>query len=185
MDIKKRILHYGSNPVFVLCFVILVSAVSLASALTAEHVFGLEPCILCIYQRYPFAFAIGIGVTGLFLTRHSMAGRTLPLAFCGIAFLVNTGIATHHVGVEQKWWTSFSEGCAVEGINSVQGSDQLLEQIMSSPVVPCDQIPWEDPIFGLSMAVYNALLSFGMTFFCLITLVLIARGPRPHIDIKV
>lgn len=178
-------MRYGSNPVFVLWFIIIISLLSLSGALIAEHVFGLEPCILCIYQRYPFAFAIGIGVAGLFLTRHSMAGRTLPVAFCGIAFLVNTAIATHHVGVEQKWWTSFSEGCAVEGINTVTSRDQLLEQIMSAPAVRCDQIPWEDPIFGLSMAVYNALLSFGMTLFCLVTLVLIARGPRPYIDIKV
>jgi disulfide bond formation protein DsbB len=37
--------------------------------------------------------------------------------------------------------------------------EQLLEQIMSAPIVRCDEVPWE--MFGLSMASWNAVASFG------------------------
>ena len=35
-----------------------------------------------------------------------------------------------------------------------------MSQIMSAPLVRCDDIPWE--MFGLSMAGWNAVISFGL-----------------------
>lgn len=40
----------------------LFSFTALAMAFTAEYVFDLKPCILCIYQRIPFAVAFLLGL---------------------------------------------------------------------------------------------------------------------------
>lgn len=180
----NNLLRYGTNPYLVFAIIIAVSAISLTGALIAEYVYGLEPCILCIYQRIPFIIAIGLSVTGLLLAGHSVAGQTVPVALCGVSFAVNTVIAGHHTGVEQGWWESFSAGCAVEGVNSASGED-LLNQIMNTSAVRCDEIPWADPLLGISMAGYNTLLCAGMTVFCGICTYLIYRSSRPAYDMRV
>ena len=44
-----------------------VSATALANAYIAEYGFGLEPCILCLYQRVPYAVAGVLGLAALFV----------------------------------------------------------------------------------------------------------------------
>ena len=173
-----------SSPFYVYGTIIVISALALAGALISEYVFGLKPCILCIYQRIPYIVAIGLAVTGMLLRDYTPIWRCLPCGMSALAFGVNAGIAFHHTGVEQKWWSSFAEACAMEGIDPTASSEDLLKQIMAAPVVPCDEIPWVDPVFGLSMAVYNTLLSAGMFVACIIATIMIYRAARSSIDIK-
>ena len=45
----------------------------------------------------------------------------------------------------------------LEDIYASTSTDDLMEQIMSAPLVRCDEIPWE--MFGISMAGWNMLAS--------------------------
>ena len=177
-------MRFCCTPSYVYGAVIVISTLALAGALMSEYVFGLEPCILCIYQRIPYVVAIGLAVMGFLLRDHTAFWRSAPCGLSAVAFGVNAGIAFHHTGVEQKWWTSFAEACEMEGISPTASSEELLKQIMAAPVVPCDEIPWVDPVFGLSMAVYNTLLSAGMCVACIIATIMIYRAARSSIDIK-
>ncbi len=150
-----------------------VSVFSLASALTAELLFGLEPCILCIYQRIPFVVAIILGVTGLLLRKNKQAAM-LVIFLCSPTFLANSAIAFYHSGVERHWWRSFFEGCAVPDLSG--DAQSLLENILSAPTARCDEIPWADPMLGLSMANYNVILCFGLFVGCLLSAFLMKRG---------
>ena len=38
----------------------------------------------------------------------------------------------------------------------------MLENILSAPTGNCAEIPWQDPILGLSMANYNVILCLGI-----------------------
>ena len=145
-----------------------VSVFSLAAALYSEVALGLEPCILCIYQRIPFVIGAILGITGLFLRGKPKAVNAL-LGLLGFNFLVNSGIATYHTGVEQKWWMSAVEGCAVS-FDNVTETQTLLENILSAPTANCAEIPWQDPIIGLSMANYNVLLCFGIFAACALSI---------------
>ena len=89
-----------------------VSVFSLLMALTAEVYFGLEPCILCVYQRFPFLAVAILGLIGLAMKSKPAVQRVI-IALSGLTFLVNSIIASYHTGVEQKWWASAFEGCAV------------------------------------------------------------------------
>ncbi len=125
------------------------SALLMLGALAFQHLGGMPPCKLCIWQRWPHVIAIGIGVAAF-----ALPGRGLPLAGA-LAALATSGIGFYHTGVERGWW----EGPASCSSASVSGlsADQLFEQVMSAPLVRCDEVPWA--LFGLSMASWNALLA--------------------------
>lgn len=147
----------------VLTAVLLVSITALAAAYTAQFAYGLEPCILCLYQRIPYALAILIAIGGLLIKRFGKGA----IALCALAFLGNVGIAFYHVGVEQQWWASIFEACQVpDSFLNPQTTESLLDQLLKTPAVPCSQIAWKDPVFGASMAVYNVLLCAGMFLLC-------------------
>lgn len=157
----------------ILSAIVAISAFALAAALISEVVLGLEPCILCIYQRIPFVIVIILGLAGLFLRKNGRATALITL-LCGIAFLVNAGIAFYHSGVELHWWRSAVEGCAVNFESNEPQS--VLENILSAPTARCDEIAWSDPVLGLSMANYNFVLCLGL--FMAYMLSLVARRCR-------
>ncbi len=157
----KQILE---NHILTISLVILASAFSLGAAFTAEHFFNLKPCNLCIYQRYPFAIAIILGLIGLALHKNKNIAAAI-LAILSLNFLTNSIIAFYHTGVEQKWWESILEGCKIDFADN-DASKSTLEKIMGTPLSSCADIPWQDPIIGLSMANYNVMFCFGLFVFC-------------------
>jgi disulfide bond formation protein DsbB len=146
-------------------FVLAVSVLALAFAFVAEFGFGLRPCILCLTQRVPFAIAGGLAALALLPAVRPVVRRRL-MAAAGLAFLVNSGIAVYHVGVEQKWWAS---SCAAAPAGPVPAGD--LAAMMSKPVeARCDEPAWQ--WHGITMAAMNVPFSGGLA---LIVLVLAAR----------
>ena len=115
-----------------------------------EFIGGFLPCKLCYWQRYPHYLIILIFPLFYFFPMRS-------LIFVGmLSMLVSTILALYHVGVEQKYWPgpNSCSNSSIEGLTT----DQLLEQIMSAPLVRCDEIAWE--LIGISMAGWNAFISF-------------------------
>lgn len=161
----------------VLSLIALVSAFSLAAAYIAEFGFGLEPCILCLYQRIPFAVALVLALLGLGFYKWPLVGHT-AIGLSGLAYLINGAIAFYHTGVEQHWWRSAVEGCVVN-FDTDKGQQDLLAMIIKTPSVPCNVIPWQDPILGLSMANYNVALGLGMFGVCSLSLFLIRQRSAP------
>lgn len=135
--------------------IIIAAAGSLALMLGAfgfQYIGDMAPCKLCIWQRWPHVAAIVLGAIG-------MAWPTQPVAMLGaLAATTTAGIAVYHSGVEQKWWQGPSS-CTTGNVTGLS-TDDLMNQIMNAPLVRCDEIPWE--LFGLSMASWNAVVSFGL-----------------------
>ena len=175
MKIKHLFHSLFTNPVAIFGIIIGISAFSLVAAFIAEAILLMEPCRLCIYQRYPFAIGILIGVMGLLLRKDNGTVSAL-LGLCSIVFMANSAVATYHTGVERRWWISVVEGCKV----SFESNDtqSLLDNIMSAPTGSCEDIPWADPILGLSMANLNVALCFGLALFCAIAAVMIRTSRR-------
>ncbi len=128
------------------------SAAMILGAWGFQYLGGLAPCKLCYWQRYPHMAAVPIGVAALLLT-----GPALPLL--GALAAATTGaIGVYHTGVERNWWEG-PDTCTSGPVGGLS-PDQLLDQIMTAPLVQCDQVAWE--MFGLSMASWNALIAFGL-----------------------
>jgi len=142
--------------------VILVCVGALASALASQHWGGLQPCVLCIYQRYAYGVALGIGILA-FAAAPWRAGQRLWAYLAGLAFLGGGAIAAFHTGVERKWWQGTAECHAPEFDPTMTAAD-LREMLLNQTFVPCDEIPWS--LFGLSMANYNTLGSLVLAAAC-------------------
>ena len=139
--------------------VALASASALAAAYTAQYGFGLQPCILCLYQRVPFYAAIILALPALLpvLGRH---WRAMLLGLAGLGLLVNAGIAAFHVGVEQHWWAG-TEACAGGAAATAQLTIEQLQEMLSRPAQPrCDQPPWS--FLGITMAMLNVPFSLAL-----------------------
>ncbi|CUJ94619.1 disulfide bond formation protein B [Ruegeria denitrificans] len=126
------------------------SAALLLGAWGFQYIGGLAPCKMCIWQRYPHGAAVLVGALALILPRATL----LPL-LGALAALTTAAIGVFHAGVEQKWWEG-PTSCTSGDIGGLS-TEQLMDQIMSAPLVRCDDIPWE--MLGLSMAGWNAVLS--------------------------
>ncbi|CRL14352.1 disulfide bond formation protein B [Phaeobacter italicus] len=133
--------------------IILASAGSAALLLGAfgfQYIGEMAPCKLCIWQRYPHGAAVVIGAVAL-------AFPLLILPYLGaLAALATAGVGAYHTGVERGWWEGPST-CTSGPIGNLS-ADELMQQIMSAPLVRCDDVPWE--MLGLSMASWNAIASF-------------------------
>lgn len=169
--LKALIVMLLSSPGAVFGFLLFICVFSLAAAFFAEGFLGLEPCHLCVYQRYPFALGAVIGLVGL-TQRHNLPFCIGLLSLSSVNYLTNAGIAFYHSGIERKWWES-TELCKLPDFEAK--GQTLIENILSTPGGRCDQIPWADPLLGLSMANYNVILCTGLTVLCVLSAVFIRR----------
>lgn len=146
------------HPYFVPFLVVAVSLGALGMALASQYWGGLEPCVLCMYQRYAFVAAAALGLAGIAAGRRSKP-RRLMLVLAGFAFLSGAAIAAFHVGVEQRWWQGTAE-CRAPAFDPNASIDDMRKQLLNTRFVPCDEVAWS--LFGISIAGYNVLASLGL-----------------------
>ena len=137
-----------------LMFCAIVSAALLTAAFLFEHVGGMAPCRLCIWQRWAHLGIITAATAGL-LALPPRTGLLLTFA----AAMVSFGIAFYHAGVEWHLWEG-PTGCTASLASGASAAD-LVDQLLATPVVRCDDVPWS--LFGLSMAGWNALFSLDIS----------------------
>lgn len=129
------------------------SAALLAGAFAFQYLGGLYPCQLCLMQRWPHAAAV------LILGLWALSGwRILPW-LGALAALSTAGIGLFHAGVEQGWW-DYVSACTSGSVAGVSMADLMDPSKAGAPLPRCDEIPWS--LAGLSMAAWNAVLSFGL-----------------------
>jgi len=134
-------------------FLIAVGALSLGAAFGSQYLGGLQPCVLCIYQRYPYGVVIGLGLLALLAWRQPTVAAGLTL-LAAIALFVDAGIAAFHVGVEEQWWEGL-KACESTIDPTSMTIEEIAEALKQAPPVPCDQKAFV--LFGISMAGYNFL----------------------------
>ncbi len=132
---------------------LVAAAAALGTAYTAQLGFGYEPCVLCLYQRIPYAVIAVLGVSAIFMTQPDR--QRLITALSALTFAVSAGIALYHVGVEQHWWTSAAP-CGASGA-AVSSTEDFLAALQEKPEKSCGDIDWT--LFGVSMATYNTVIS--------------------------
>jgi disulfide bond formation protein DsbB len=141
--------------------ILAASVISLGAAFIAQYGFKLEPCVLCIWQRWPYAATILLGLLAVAVGRRGRTQAALVLLAASV-FLVGAAIAFFHVGVEQHWWAGTTECTGPSVGNSVEA---LRQQLIGRPIVRCDEVAFR--FLGLSMAAWNFLASLayaGLSF---------------------
>ncbi len=140
---------------------LLASAAVVGGALFSQYVSGLQPCELCLYQRWPYYAALAITLIAVAAGRRAVTVGIVAL--CGLMFLGGAALAFYHVGVEQHW---FAGPTACTGGASASGSlADFKAQLMARQPVSCDEPQWS--FFGVTLAGMNLLASLVLAGFCL------------------
>ncbi|MEM7169902.1 MAG: disulfide bond formation protein B [Pseudomonadota bacterium] len=151
-----------ANPRTVPVIIVAVCLAALGTAFASQYWGGLEPCVLCWYQRYAYGATMALGVLALLFASHA-AIRRIFVGLSGVGFLAGAGIAFFHVGVEQRWWEGTAE-CHAPTLDPNASAEEMVNQLLNQPVAFCDEIPWS--LFGLSIAGYNVIASLAFAAFC-------------------
>jgi len=149
---------------------LLLPVALLGGALGSQYFGGLQPCEMCMWQRWPHAAAIVLALLAFTAPAGSPRSRTLVL-LAAFAIAVSGAIGVYHAGVEAKVFEGFTQCTALAkgGTNA-----ELLQQIMHAPLVRCDEVQFR--FLGISMAGWNAILSLGGA--ALILLLTLRRGRK-------
>ncbi|MFZ9396494.1 MAG: disulfide bond formation protein B [Erythrobacter sp.] len=124
-----------------------IPALLLGGAYLAQYGFGLFPCEMCWWQRYPHFAALALA-----LLSFVAPPRRTWVALAGLAILVSGLIGGFHAGVEYGWWEGLT-ACST----TVPVTGDPLDAIMNAPLIRCDSAPWD--LFGISLAGWNFLIS--------------------------
>ena len=150
-----------SNPAFTAgVAIIVVAAATLAGAWFFQLVLELQPCPLCLEQRYAYYLAVPLGAL---VAIAAARGAPRPLLLVGLAVLAlaalgNAGLGAYHAGVE---WHFFQGPTDCTGpVGNLGSAGNLLERLDTVKVIRCDEVQWR--FLGLSLAGYNVLISLVM-----------------------
>lgn len=137
---------------------LLLPAALLGGAYISELGFGLFPCEMCWWQRYPHFTALAFAIIGFVAPP-----KRLWVGLAALSVIISGLIGGFHAGVEYGWWEGIT-GCAVV----TDTSGDAIEAIMNAPLVRCDEAPWS--LFGISLAGWNFIVSVagGLAIFALL-----------------
>jgi len=144
-------------------YALLIAVLAIAAPLFAqasESWWGLAPCILCLWQRWPYRIAAVLAALGVVLPGRL---RVALVALSGVSILASGAIAALHVGVEQHWWPSPLPGCAAPTAGpATQSIDDMMRSLAVAPAKPCDEPTYLIPGLPVSMAAMNLLYALGL-----------------------
>lgn len=137
--------------------VMIIAAATISGAWFFQLVLDIQPCPLCLEQRYAYYLIVPLAAL---LAFGAARGAPRPLLVAGlvviaIAALGNSVLGTYHAGVEWKLWAGPTD--CTGPIGNFGSASNLLQRLGTVKVVPCDVVQWH--FLGLSLAGYNALIS--------------------------
>ena len=137
----------------------LVCAALIGYALYSEHVLGLEPCPLCIFQRIA---VIAIGVIFLLAAIHNPrgAGRVVYGSLIVLAALTGIGIAARHIWIQaQPPGTVAACGADLNYMLEILPLKEVISKVLTGSG-ECGAINWR--MLGLSMPWWVAFALTGL-----------------------
>ena len=154
-----------SNFYWALFILLSLSFVTIGVALWLEIAAGLRPCVLCYWQRAPYYIIIGltlltllmIGMVRLQISYFLAMG---VLGIIAVAAVINSVFGVYHAGIEWKWWIG-PDSCL--SVNAEKNLQQLFYEDFRPAY--CDEA--QIRILGLSLAGYNAIISFFLAMIAL------------------
>lgn len=162
---------FARLPARLLCLTLFsVCAGLLAFGLYLQHIKGIEPCPMCIMQRYALA---ACGLIGLVAGLHNPQGKGL-YGYCGL--LATAALAGGGVAARQSWIQWYPPAVSECG----PGLEYMLESFPLASALPmifrgagdCSVVDWT--FLGLSIANWS-LLCFATILGALVTYVLQRR----------
>jgi disulfide bond formation protein DsbB len=158
---RAKVMRGDADPVVLASLAIMViAAATIGGAWFFQLVLDIQPCPLCLEQRYAYYAIIPLAaLIALAARRGGPRGvLILGLAVLLIIGLGNAAFGTYHAGVEWGFWKGPTD-CTGPLVDFGKAGN-LLDQLDKVKVIRCDEVQWR--FLGLSLAGYNALISLTM-----------------------
>ncbi len=139
--------------------ILAASVGALVAASIFQQIFGADPCVLCLFERIPYAVAVPFAALAFFLRHNKCAVKGL-MTLCALGFLINVGISAYHSGIERHWWEA-TVSCDVTPLN-MEPAKMTAADLLTTAVGQCDEINFT--ILGLTLANLNVFVCLGLAF---------------------
>lgn len=135
--------------------ILFVNILVILSALFIEFFLKVKPCILCIYQRYPYYIITFLSLI-YFLKKDLKILLILLIILTSLASII---LSTYHVGIETGLIEE-TTSCKIS-LNNNLSKDAILKQLESNLASSCKEVNFK--LFGFSLASINIILSLILT----------------------
>ncbi len=135
--------------------ILIVNILVILSALFIEFFLKIKPCILCIYQRYPYYIITFLSLI-YFLKKDLKILLILLIILTSLASII---LSTYHVGIETGLIEE-TTSCKTS-LNNNLSKDAILKQLESNLASSCKEVNFK--LFGFSLASINIILSLILT----------------------
>ncbi len=152
--------------------ILLASLAVVGTALLSQYVGGLQPCELCLYERWPYYTIVVVMLLASASGAASVVRAALALSL--LIFLGSSGLAAYHVGVEQHWIAG-PTACTGD-LGQASSPDALMAALQGRQPVQCDVVQWS--FHGVSLAGLNLAVSLALAGFSAWALTQRRRGGR-------
>ena len=133
-------------------FFIIISIIILSIVNYMEIFKDIQPCKLCIYQRYPCYLAIFLGIF-FFLIKNQKLKKNIFLLYI-LIFFSSFIMALHHLGIENNLWNSIT---SCEDNSKNLSNNNLKDYLLNKEYVSCEDVAFK--FLGISLAGFNLIIS--------------------------
>ena len=150
--------------------VLFLSIFSLLFVFILQYEYGILPCKICIWQRWPHIFNVFIAL--IIISSSSIPNYIMVLGLINmfLAFI----LALYHYGLEQNLWDNVFL-CSGEIKFNDLSTEEILKNLNNTPIKTCEIEAWN--FLNLSLTGWNMILTI---FISLIWLLLIYYQKRSH-----
>ena len=155
---------------FFINIVLFLSIFSLLFVFILQYEYGILPCKICIWQRWPHIFNIFIAL--IIISSSSIPNYIMVLGLINmfLAFI----LALYHYGLEQNLWDNVFS-CSGEIKFNGLSTEEILKNLNNTPIKTCEIEAWN--FLNLSLTGWNLILTL---FLSLIWFLLIYYQKRSH-----
>lgn len=135
--------------------ILFVNILVILSALFIEFFLKVKPCILCIYQRYPYYIITFLSL--IYFLKKDL--KIILILLIILTSLASITLSTYHVGIETGLIEE-TTSCKTS-LNNNLSKDAILKQLESNLASSCKEVSFK--LFGFSLASINIILSLILT----------------------
>ena len=137
--------------------VLFLSIFSLLFVFILQYEYGILPCKICIWQRWPHIFNIFIAL--IIISSSSIPNYIMVLGIINmfLAFI----LALYHYGLEQNLWDNVFS-CSGEIKFNGLSTEEILKNLNNTPIKTCEIEAWN--FLNLSLTGWNMILTIFISF---------------------
>ena len=132
-------------------YIVLINIFIISAALFIEYFLKIKPCILCIYERYPYYLTLLF--CSLFFLNNNWKNQLIILII--LTSISSFFLAGYHAGIEYGLINELSS-CKVSDNNNLS-KEVLFKELENKLSSSCKEVDFK--LFGLSLASINTIVS--------------------------